>query len=338
MDLISNSKNQNIGLLNTFAQDFTELMKDDSLYDLKIILPNGKTILSHKFCIIIRSAKFRKIIQESNIITEATNPKSSHVKVKSPKIPRSQLMEEISLKKIVGSTFLSDKAVSNAFEELFFYFYHDTLNAGNWDVIMANRENFLAFIQLIKVLEMRHLVEPTLEKIKAYLSSNNAVDLLNGIMKLIDHLIENEENSVAYFYGEAAQKCIEFFKSMNALVETNFRAFSMGNLSLESFNYLMENIYVKDRNNYQETNKFLLVINWFNSTKSDTAAKTQDLFQHIEFPLIQTVTLTTKISDIKRISPKRYQDVLDAVVIQLAKKCAEIESLQDQLKTQYEQI
>ncbi|CAG8694878.1 1640_t:CDS:2, partial [Ambispora leptoticha] len=311
---------QNTSLLNTFAQDFTELMKDESLYDLKIILPNGKIILGHKFCIMVRSMKFRKFFQKSDTITEA------------------QMIEEIPLEKIVGSSFLSSQAISSAFEELFFYFYHDALNAGNWDIITANKENFLAFIQLVKILEMKHLVEPTLKKIEEYLSANNAVNLLNGIMKLIDSKLLIEENNLEDLYDEAAEKCIKFFENKDALHESDFSTFNMGNLSLGSFNYLMENIYSTNKNNIQETKKFLLAINWFNSKKSETAAKIQeDIFQNVEFPLIPPVTLATKISDIKKISPERYQDVLDAVVIQLANKCEQLEQAANEYMRTLEQ-
>ncbi|CAG8638767.1 249_t:CDS:2, partial [Ambispora leptoticha] len=302
-------KNQKANLLNTFAQDFTELLKDRSLYDLKIILPNGKTILGHKFCLMARSAKFRKFFQESNVINTETTQK----------------MEEILLEKIVGTTFLSSQAVSRAFEVLFFYFYHDTLNIGNWDVIMASRENIVAFIQLVRIFEMRHLVKPTLEKIEAHLSADNAVNLLNEIMKLIDcnPLIDDEENGLKNFYDETAHKCIKYLDNKNALLEKNFSAFNMKNLSLISLNYLLKKIYSKNniaRNN-QETKKFLLIVNWFNSNKSETAAKTRgNLFQNIEFSLIPAVTLATKIYDIKAISPEKYQDALTDIVIQLANK------------------
>ncbi|KAG9300945.1 hypothetical protein G9A89_005003 [Geosiphon pyriformis] len=315
------------GPMNTYEKDFVAILEDKSLFDLQINLPNDEVVLAHKFLLIARCPKFRKLFCEVN----QSNSKNKGVNYSSI---RSDLdLEAVDLQKVIGATGLDPKSVSKAFHELHYYFYHDRVN---WDNVFNENQTLISFGMLIERLEVVNLIEPTNLNLIFYVSRSpidRFIDLLNQILKF-----KNYEKSCKEDFFTILQELV-VSGIANNLEEPGVEILSLPALKLvlqfssESLNTEQKTqvLGVSDHNIEKETQKFCLIIRWVEAN-SPIEIEKHDLLGLVSLSNVRPQVL------IQNISPARYQTILEETFVNLARSPLtltlekENQHLRDQIK------
>ncbi|KAG9285745.1 hypothetical protein G9A89_003424 [Geosiphon pyriformis] len=301
-------------------------MKDKSFYDVRISLPDGRSILSYKVLLAARSQKIRRHFQNaykkssSGAVEQVEDilPKQQWVTL-SQISAQEQLVETLSLESLIGSTNLPKDQVSLAFEELHSFLYQDMIS---WEKLTVSHHRLCSFILLINKLKIPHLLNPSLETISKYLNAQNYVEFFNTILTLKGC---NAYEDLMINYDPIYKICVNFFLDKQVFEKQKFDEFQMGKLSLEGVNILLKNM---DHNEKMERKKFNVVMEWAKIQTDEKILKIseKDLLKYVDFEKLEINDLASELQQIRRIFPRRYTDIVERLLLQVASKCNAIQT------------
>ncbi|CAG8471046.1 5866_t:CDS:2 [Ambispora gerdemannii] len=275
--------------LKNLAEDIFLLLKDDILYDLRIILPNGYFVFCHKAILIARSDRIREFFQERKI-----QPKNN--------------IETIFLKDILENIPTVENSTPNAYLGINRYFYEDVID---WDEHTQFPHDLVAFILLVNRLRIENLKQPLLGYLDEYLSTNNAVPFTNEMVELF--LSEEKRNNE--IYKMILMKCVEYFSRMNAFVNAQYKQHDMQKFLLLAVKFILENIDASkdvEAKSVHETTKFNFIIRW-SKAHDDIIDDIQNvkLLQYVDFDALNLQIIASEIEQIKKLAPTQHADIIE---------------------------
>ncbi|CAG8471024.1 5865_t:CDS:10 [Ambispora gerdemannii] len=258
-------------------ENLSRLLRDDSLCDLKILLPNGIPVPSHKSILVARSYTIREYFQKisaqppnSPLIGETEYTKWEDA------VNATDNIEHVSLEAIIGNISIVKTSISKAYLGINQYFYEDVID---WEEHNQSPHDFVAFILLVNKLRIDHLKQPILDHLEKYLSTSNAVPFMNQMTEW-------------FLNDDILMKCVEYFFRVKAFEGEIFEQHEMQNLLLAAVKFLLgnfDNLLEDDtKDSDQEIIKFKFVMRWVKAHYEIIhEIQGEKLLEYIDFDLLE---------------------------------------------------